>query len=93
MRLSQIQLFLWVFPTVVESVTVMAILQRKLWSNLPICLSYLIFLFSERNNGVIKELFDNAFDQRMWCTSFNAAQDVHITTLFRPACVNTENLG
>ena len=92
MHLTTLQLTLWLAPTIVESVIVMAMLYRKLWRSLPIFFSYLIFtisgtcfLFLERGNPikyfyaywvkqalgslavlwVIKELFDNAFQQQL----------------------------
>lgn len=92
MHLTKTQLLLWLTPAVIEIVIVMAIIYRKLWRNLPIFTSYLIFqilrtsfLFLERNNDVnyfyafwitealasfailcvIKELFDNAFEQHL----------------------------
>ena len=92
MHLTTLQLTLWLSPTIVEGVIVMAMLYRKLWRSLPIFFSYLIFtisrscfLFLERHNAieyfyaywvtealgslavlcVIKELFDNAFQQHL----------------------------
>lgn len=92
MHLTPLQLTLWLSPTIVESVIVMAMLYRKLWRSLPIFFSYLIFtisrtcfLFLERSSQieyfyaywvteavgclavlfVIKELFDNAFQQHL----------------------------
>lgn len=59
MHLTRPQLLLWLTPTVVESVIVMTMICRKLWRNLPIFFSYLIFeiartcfLFLQRNNAV-----------------------------------------
>jgi hypothetical protein len=59
MHLTTLQLSLWLSPTIVESVIVMAMFYRKLWRSLPIFLSYLIFtisrtcfLFLERSNIV-----------------------------------------
>src|SRR3954466_15984921 len=59
MRLTALQMWLWLSPTVMEGVIVVAILYRKLWRDLPIFLSYLIFevgrtclLFTERSNAI-----------------------------------------
>jgi len=59
MHLTIVELTLWLSPTVVESVIVMAMLYRKLWRTLPLFLSYFIytiartcFLFLERGNDV-----------------------------------------
>src|SRR5258707_14643151 len=59
MRLTTLQLTLWLFPTIVEGVILMAMLYRKLWHSLPIFFSYVIFaicrtyfLFLERNNAI-----------------------------------------
>ena len=38
-----VQLVLWLLPTVIESVIVVAIAHRKLWRDLPIFFSYLLF--------------------------------------------------
>ena len=52
-----VQLLLWLLPTVIESVIVVAMARRKLWRDLPIFFSYLVFeigrtlfLFIERND-------------------------------------------
>lgn len=52
-----VQLILWLSPTVMESVIVVVMVHRKLWRDLPIFLSYLVFeigrtvfLFIERKN-------------------------------------------
>jgi hypothetical protein len=52
-----LRLILWLTPTAVETVIVVAMVYRKLWRDLPIFLSYIIyeigrtvFLFTERNN-------------------------------------------
>jgi len=57
MRVPTLQMFLWLTPTIVESVIVMVIVYRKLWRELPIFFSYLLFeigrtcfLFLERSN-------------------------------------------
>jgi hypothetical protein len=54
------RLVLWLTPTIVESVIVVAMVYRKLWRDLPIFLSYIIyeigrtvFLFTERNNSSV----------------------------------------
>src|SRR5258705_9447015 len=92
MHVTRVQTFLWLTPTVMEIVIVMAMIYKKVWRDLPIFFSYLIFtiartclLFHERNNAieyfytywvtealacfaaicVIKELFDNAFQQHL----------------------------
>jgi len=59
MHLTKTQLLLWLTPAVMESVIAMAIIYRRLWRNLLIFSSYLIFeiirtsfLFLERNNEV-----------------------------------------
>jgi len=92
MHLTTLRLTLWLAPTIVEGVILMAMLYRKLWRDLPIFFSYLIFtisrscfLFLLRDNPlkyfyaywvteamgcfavlcVIKELFDNAFQQHL----------------------------
>ena len=51
------RLVLWLTPTAVETVIVVAMVYRKLWRDLPIFLSYIVyeigrtvFLFTERNN-------------------------------------------
>ena len=53
------QLVLWLSPTAVEGVIVMAMMWRRVWRDLPIFLSYLLFeiartcfLFLERNNEI-----------------------------------------
>jgi hypothetical protein len=92
MHLTKAQTLLWLTPAVMEVVIVVAIIYKRLWRNLPIFSSYLIFkvartafLFLERHNDVnyfyafwitealqsfatlcvIKELFDNAFEQHL----------------------------
>lgn len=59
MHVTRVQTFLWLFPTIVESVIVLAIAYRKLWHSLPIFLSYLVFeiirtcvLFSVRGSAI-----------------------------------------
>lgn len=54
---AQLQTVFWLLPTALEGAILVAILYRKLWRDLPIFLSYLvysiartIFLFLERNN-------------------------------------------
>lgn len=54
---ATVKFVLWLSPTVIESAIVMAMLYRKLWRDLPVFLSYLIFeigrtlfLFAERKN-------------------------------------------
>lgn len=54
---TTLKFVLWLTPTGLESVIVMAMIYRKLWRDLPIFFSYLIFeigralfLFAERNN-------------------------------------------
>jgi len=54
---AQLQTVLWLLPTALEGAIVVAMLYRKLWRDLPIFLSYLVysiarttFLFLERHN-------------------------------------------
>lgn len=54
---AQLQIVLWLLPVALESAIVLAMLYRKLWHELPIFLSYLLysifrttFLFLERNH-------------------------------------------
>src|SRR5689334_21610809 len=59
MHLPKIQAFLWITSIVIEIVIVIAMIFKKLWRNLPIFFSYLIFeiirdsfLFLELNNAI-----------------------------------------
>jgi hypothetical protein len=68
MRLTPFQMLLWLAPAVLESVIAMVMLYRKLWRDLPIFFSYLIFevartcfLFAERSN-------DNNYFYAYWVT-------------------------